>query len=87
MTVTVDPAQVGPKQVLAKLEQLGYQASQQGEGSMSIPTVELPPERRRDLAARTNEPDAFAHPKEGEKLQLKIGGMSCSFCVATGAGS
>ncbi len=54
---------------------------------MSIPKDERPEERsrgrRRDLAPRTNEPDAFARPDGIEKLQLKIGGMSCSFCVAT----
>ncbi len=33
--------------------------------------------------ARTNEPDAFAHPDGGEKLQVKIAGMSCSFCVSS----
>lgn len=54
---------------------------------MSAPPAERPPappaKRRRDLAARTNEPDAFARPDGTEKLQLKIGGMSCSFCVAS----
>ncbi len=41
---------------------------------------------RSDPAARTNEPEAFARrdgAKGTEKLQLKIGGMSCSFCVAS----
>jgi Cu+-exporting ATPase len=36
--------------------------------------------------ARANEPEAFARrdrAKGTEKLQLKIGGMSCSFCVAS----
>jgi Cu+-exporting ATPase len=36
--------------------------------------------------ARTNEPDTFAQTNGAggtEKLQLKIGGMSCSFCVAS----
>ncbi|MDP9475776.1 MAG: cation-translocating P-type ATPase, partial [Actinomycetota bacterium] len=41
---------------------------------------------RSDPEARTNEPEAFAR-RDGangtEKLQLKIGGMSCSFCVAS----
>jgi len=46
---------------------------------MSIQT----PDRRGDLAARTNAPDAFAWRDGVEKLQLKIGGMSCSFCVAS----
>ncbi len=39
--------------------------------------------RRDDLAARTNAPEAFARQDCVEKLQLKIGGMSCSFCVAS----
>ena len=30
--VTIDPAQVGPEQVGAKLEQLGYQITSQGDG-------------------------------------------------------
>ncbi|MDP9350315.1 MAG: HAD-IC family P-type ATPase, partial [Chloroflexota bacterium] len=38
---------------------------------------------RDDSAARTNEPDAFATTDGVERLQLKIGGMSCSFCVAS----
>ncbi len=46
---------------------------------MSIQT----PDRRSDLAAQTNAPDAFARTNGVEKLQLKIGGMSCSFCVAS----
>ena len=46
---------------------------------MSIRT----PTRRSDPAARCNEPDAFAQEGGTEKLQLKIGGMSCSFCVAS----
>ncbi len=41
------------------------------------------PDRRKDLAARTNTPDAFARGDGVQKLQLKIGGMSCSFCVAS----
>ncbi len=39
--------------------------------------------RRGDSAARTNQPDAFARQDGAERLQLKIGGMSCSFCVAS----
>ncbi len=46
---------------------------------MSVQT----PDRRGDLTARTNAPDAFARREGVEKLQLKIGGMSCSFCVAS----
>lgn len=38
---------------------------------------------RRDPAACTDEPHAFTGQRETEKLQLKIGGMSCSFCVAS----
>jgi Cu+-exporting ATPase len=30
-----------------------------------------------------NDPAAFAHEGGAETLQLKIGGMSCSFCVAS----
>ena len=30
--VTIDPAQVGPEQVRAKLEQIGYQVTPQGDG-------------------------------------------------------
>ena len=41
------------------------------------------PPRRSDPAARSNEPDAFARESGKEKLQLKVGGMSCSFCVAS----
>ncbi len=41
------------------------------------------PEHRDDLRGSTNEPDAFARRDGTEKLQLKIGGMSCSFCVAS----
>jgi Cu+-exporting ATPase len=41
------------------------------------------PNRQRDSAARTNAPDAFARADGTEQLQLKIGGMSCSFCVAS----
>jgi len=41
------------------------------------------PDRRRDRAAQPNAPDAFARTNGVEKLQLKIGGMSCSFCVAS----
>ncbi|MBI2311455.1 MAG: cation-translocating P-type ATPase [Betaproteobacteria bacterium] len=37
----------------------------------------------RDWKARTNAPDAFARAQGTEKLQLKIGGMACSFCVAS----
>ena len=41
-------------------------------------------ERNRDEGlARTNEPDAFARVNGTEKLQIKVGGMSCSFCVAS----
>ncbi|MBI3971559.1 MAG: cation-translocating P-type ATPase [Chloroflexi bacterium] len=49
------------------------------------PTPPSSPKRQREAAARTNEPDAFARPPaEGPaKLQLKIGGMACSFCVAS----
>ena len=32
--------------------------------------------------AQTNAPDAFIQPIGAAKLQLKIGGMACSFCVA-----
>jgi Cu+-exporting ATPase len=46
---------------------------------MSVQT----PGRQGDLAARTNVPDAFARHDGIEKLQLQIGGMSCSFCVAS----
>jgi len=35
------------------------------------------------LVAQTNAPDAFTRREGVEKLQLKIGGMSCSFCVAS----
>ena len=45
-------------------------------------SVEMP-DRRRDLSARTNAPVAFARRDGVQKLQLKIGGMSCSFCVAS----
>jgi Cu+-exporting ATPase len=38
---------------------------------------------RRDSALRTNAPDAFAGGAGTEKLQVKIGGMACSFCVAS----
>jgi heavy metal translocating P-type ATPase len=46
------------------------------------------PDRRHEGGARTNEPDAFARTPapsvDGtEKLHLKIGGMACSFCVAS----
>jgi Cu+-exporting ATPase len=34
-------------------------------------------------AVRTNAPEAFAHMAGTEKVQFKIGGMSCSFCVAS----
>jgi len=40
-------------------------------------------ERWSKLAARTNAPDAFAQTDGTEKLQVKIGGMACSFCVAS----
>src|SRR5713226_7894643 len=33
--------------------------------------------------ARTNEPDAFLRRDGSQKLQLKLGGMACSFCVAS----
>jgi heavy metal translocating P-type ATPase len=36
-----------------------------------------------DPKARTNAPDAFIQPGGTAKLQLKIGGMACSFCVAS----
>lgn len=38
---------------------------------------------RPGAAARSNEPDAFSLRGEPEKLQVKIGGMSCSFCAAS----
>jgi heavy metal translocating P-type ATPase len=38
---------------------------------------------RRDTSARTNAPEAFAQVDGAAKLQLKLGGMSCSFCVAS----
>jgi heavy metal translocating P-type ATPase len=41
------------------------------------------PTRQGDPSIRSNEPDAFAGEGGTEKLQLKIGGMSCSFCVAS----
>jgi Cu+-exporting ATPase len=41
------------------------------------------PTRGPDPSARTNEPDAFAREDGTEQLQIKIGGMSCSFCVAS----
>ena len=41
------------------------------------------PDRWSDPAAQTNAPDAFVRTNGVEKLQLKIGGMSCSFCVAS----
>ncbi len=34
-------------------------------------------------ATRSNVPEAFARAGGTEKLQLKVGGMSCSFCVAS----
>ncbi|MCM2306709.1 MAG: cation-translocating P-type ATPase [Sulfuritalea sp.] len=37
----------------------------------------------RDPIARSNAPDAFIQPMGAAKLQLKIGGMACSFCVAS----
>ncbi len=36
-----------------------------------------------DARARTNAPDAFAAESGVRKLQLKIGGLHCSFCVGT----
>ena len=33
--------------------------------------------------ARTNEPDAFVSAESTRKLQLKIGGLHCSFCAGT----
>ena len=33
--------------------------------------------------ARTNTPEAFTRADGTEKLQFKIGGLSCSFCVAS----
>ncbi len=33
--------------------------------------------------AKTNEPDAFFRRDGSQKLQLKIGGMACSFCVGS----
>lgn len=33
--------------------------------------------------AKTNEPDAFLRRDGSQKLQLKLGGMACSFCVAS----
>ncbi len=33
--------------------------------------------------AKTNEPDAFLQRDGSQKLQLKLGGMACSFCVAS----
>ncbi len=41
------------------------------------------PNRYGDSVVRTNELHAFAQVDGTEKLQLKIGGMSCSFCVAS----
>ena len=38
---------------------------------------------RRGEAVRTNTPDAFIRANGTAKLQLKVGGMSCSFCVAS----
>lgn len=40
-------------------------------------------DHRKHASARTNAPDAFARPGGAEKLQLKIAGMACSFCVAS----
>lgn len=39
-----------------------------------------PPHSRQ---AQSNAPDAFIQPMGAAKLQLKIGGMACSFCVAS----
>lgn len=39
--------------------------------------------RRSVAAARANEPAAFALTDGTERLQIKIGGMSCSFCAAS----
>jgi len=36
---------------------------------------------RRSSSAQTNAPEAFARADGTEKLQIKIGGMQCSFCV------
>ncbi len=36
-----------------------------------------------DERARTNEPDAFASRAGTRKMQLKIGGLHCSFCAGT----
>jgi Cu+-exporting ATPase len=41
------------------------------------------PDTRNDTAVRTNAPEVFARANGTERLQLKIGGMSCSFCVAS----
>jgi Cu+-exporting ATPase len=41
------------------------------------------PNAQTAMAARTNAPDAFIRANSTAKLQLKIGGMSCSFCVAS----
>ena len=41
------------------------------------------PGRRPDPAAATNDPGAFAQANGVENLQIKVGGMSCSFCVAS----
>jgi heavy metal translocating P-type ATPase len=38
---------------------------------------------QKELRAKTNEPDAFLRRKGSQKLQLKLGGMACSFCVAS----
>jgi Cu+-exporting ATPase len=41
------------------------------------------PDRRVDPAVRTNDPGAFAEADGVANLQIKVGGMSCSFCVAS----
>jgi copper chaperone CopZ len=38
---------------------------------------------REDAAAASNDPAAFTQPAGSQTLQLKVGGMSCSFCVAS----
>ncbi|HEY1145964.1 MAG TPA: heavy metal translocating P-type ATPase [Allosphingosinicella sp.] len=46
-------------------------------------TAPTPGAGKGGAAAKTNTPDAFATMAGPQRLQLKIGGLSCSFCVAS----
>lgn len=71
VVVAIDPAQVAPAAVQAKLAQMGYEA---------IPAA-TPPHQEEHTTSALPLPNEVVRGNGVAKLHMKIGGMHCSLCV------